>query len=199
MTQRVPADARLGRTHTGKKIGYRVLNLSRSSFSAFTTKGVEETGIPGHYVVLGGIEAPDAGGYIVWGTKGEDIAEASIEPAPPDQAADMLKRIAAMLDSLSERILHAISLLSVPAPAVEMQSNQVQLDTTQLEAAVTRLAEMAEAATQLRRAVIIAEHMSGNLKQYADTMARVQEVEADQRRKLVAIDDFLRTVKEALA
>lgn len=197
MTQRVPADARLGRTHAGKKIGYRVLNLSRSTFAAFTRANVVETSIPGHYTIMSGIEAPDAGGYIVWGTKGEDIAEASIEPAPPDQAADMLKRIAAMLDSLSERILHAVSLL--PAPVAEMQGGPVRVDTAGLDAAIARLADMAEAATQLRRAVIIAEHMSGNLKQYADTMARVQEVEADQRRKLVAIDDFLRTVKEALA
>jgi len=186
MTQRIPADSRLGRSNAGKSIGYRVQTLDRAPFRAWTP--AQETGIPGHYVAVGGIEAPDAGGYIVWGTETEDIAQTSIEPATVDMTPALLERIAAMLDGLSERILHAVSL--IPGSVI------VETDTAQLDAAITRLTEMAEAATALRQAVVIAEHMSGNLSQYATTMERVQELDAAQRRRLVVIDDFLQTVEE---
>jgi len=186
MTQRIPADARLGRSNAGKKIGYRILNLDRSLFAGWAA--AQETTIPGHYMAVGGVAARDAGGYIVWGTENEDFAQASIEPAQPDLTPAMLARIAALLDGLSERILHAVSL--IPGSVI------VETDTAQLDAAIMRLTEMAEAATAMRQAVVIAEHMSGNLNQYADTMARVQEMDAAQRRRLVVIDDFLEQVKE---
>lgn len=188
MSQRVPADARLGRTNAGKPIGYKVLNLDRSLFSGWTE--ARETSIPGHYTALGGVAAPDAGGYIVWGIESEDIAESSIEPVSVDKTPVILDRIAIMLDGLSERILHAVSL--IPGSVL------VETDTTQLDVAIGRLVEMAEAAKQLRQAVVIAEHMSGQLGQYAGTMSRVQELDNAQRKRLVAIDDFLRTVEEAV-
>jgi hypothetical protein len=188
MTQRVPADARLGRTNANKVIGYRIIHLDRSLFASWTA--AQETTIPGHYTAVGGVAAPDAGGYIVWGTEAEDLAETGIEPVQPDAMPAILERIAAMLDSLSERILRAVSL--IPGSVL------VETDTTQLDAAIGRLVEMAEAAKQLRQAVVIAEHMSGNLAEYANAMSRVQELDAAQRRRLVAIEDFLQTVEEAL-
>lgn len=102
MTQRVPADARLGRTRTGQDIGYRVLNLNREPFRGFAL--ATETAIPGNYVAVGGVEAPDTGGYIVWGTAVEDIAETTIEPATVDSAPALLARIEAALDALLARI-----------------------------------------------------------------------------------------------
>ncbi len=87
MSQTFPAAADLGPAHTGKSIGYRVLNLDRTTYSAFGTTGVSESiaGM-GYYVKSGGAAGPDEGGYIVWGTSGTDIIEDEITPAPPTVA-----------------------------------------------------------------------------------------------------------------
>jgi len=87
VSQTFPAAADLGPAHTGKSIGYRVLNLDRTTYSAFSMTGVSETidGM-GYYVKSGGAVGPDAGGYIVWGTSGTDIIEDEIAPAPPTAA-----------------------------------------------------------------------------------------------------------------
>lgn len=87
MSQTFPAAADLGPAHTGKSIGYRVLNLDRTTYSAFSTTGVSETiaGM-GYYVKAGGAVGPDAGGYIVWGESGTDIIEDEVKPAPPTAA-----------------------------------------------------------------------------------------------------------------
>ena len=84
MSQTFPAAADLGPLHTGKSIGYRVLNLDRTTYSAFSATGVSESiaGM-GYYVKSGGAVGPDAGGYIVWGTSGTDIIEDEILPASP--------------------------------------------------------------------------------------------------------------------
>lgn len=92
MSQTVPAGVELGPAYTGLAVGYRVLTLARSVFSAFSTGGVVESTVLGTYVKVNGVIAPDAGGYIVWGISGTDYAEADILPAtsvtvssgPPD-------------------------------------------------------------------------------------------------------------------
>lgn len=82
MTQTLPLTMILGATHTGKAIGYRVLNLDRTVYSAFATTGVGESAtITGTYYVSGGIVAPLAGGHIVVGTVAEDLCEQTIESA----------------------------------------------------------------------------------------------------------------------
>lgn len=81
MTQTCPATAVLGPGKTGLTIGYRVLNLDGTTYSAFSTTGVAETSTAGTYRVAGGIVAPLAGGYIVWGVVGTDYAEATVESA----------------------------------------------------------------------------------------------------------------------
>jgi hypothetical protein len=87
MAQTIPALAALGASKTGLTIGYRILNLNRTTATAFTTTNVAESAVDGTYYVSGGISAPDAGGYIVWGESGTDYAEAPIEPAPPTSTA----------------------------------------------------------------------------------------------------------------
>jgi hypothetical protein len=82
MTQTIPATAILGTGQSGLTLGYRVLNLDGTQYSAFTTAGVVESAAPGTYRVTGGVAAPDAGGYLVFGTAGVDLAEASVDPAP---------------------------------------------------------------------------------------------------------------------
>lgn len=79
MTQTVPATAQLGPGKTGLAIGYRVLDIARVQYSAFTTTNVAETGTAGTYSVAGGVVCPNAGGYIVWGTALVDYAEATVE------------------------------------------------------------------------------------------------------------------------
>lgn len=86
MSQTVAAIAELGPAYTGLAIGYRVLNLDGTTYSAFSTSGVSETGIAGTYAKSGGAVFPDAGGRIVWGVSGTDYAEDTVDPAPPTAA-----------------------------------------------------------------------------------------------------------------
>jgi len=86
MPQTTAAAADLGPLHTAKAIGFRVLNLDETLYSAFSTTGVAETAIAGFYRKDDGAAAPDAGGYIVWGVSGTDYAEDTISPAPPTAA-----------------------------------------------------------------------------------------------------------------
>ena len=81
MTQLVPATCVLGPGKTGLTIGLRVLNLDGTEYSAFSTTGVAETSTAGTYRKAGGVVAPLAGGYIVWGTALVDYAEATVESA----------------------------------------------------------------------------------------------------------------------
>ena len=81
MTQTVPATCVLGPGKTGLTIGLRVLNLDGTTYAAFSTTGVAETSTAGTYRKAGGVVAPLAGGYIVWGTAGTDYAEATVESA----------------------------------------------------------------------------------------------------------------------
>jgi hypothetical protein len=80
MTQTIPATAILGPGKTGLTIGYRILSLDGTTYSAFSTTGVTETSTAGTYSVAGGVVAPTAGGYIVWGTALVDYAEDEIGP-----------------------------------------------------------------------------------------------------------------------
>jgi len=86
MAQTTAAAADLGIIHTAKAIGYRVLNLDETLYSAFSTTGVAETNVIGFYRKDDGVVAPDAGGYIVWGVSGTDYAEDTIPPAQPSAA-----------------------------------------------------------------------------------------------------------------
>ena len=81
MTQLVPATCVLGPGMTGLTIGLRVLNLDGTTYAAFATTGVAETSTAGTYRKAGGVVAPLAGGYIVWGTALVDYAEATVESA----------------------------------------------------------------------------------------------------------------------
>lgn len=137
--QRVPASARLGRNKAGLHLGYRVLTLNRDEFSAFTTNNVAET-MPGYYVVTGGVDAPDAGGYVSWGTTDQTIAESEINPAPVDLSAEWTTKIEAVIDLVIKRVLVAL-----PSPVVQVDE---QVDLQAFEAGVTALrSELVEVIT----------------------------------------------------
>lgn len=78
MAQSVPATAILGSAYTGAAVGYRVLDTGGAEYSAFTTTGVVE-GPSGTFSAL--VSAPDAGGWVVWGPSGTDVARGPIAPA----------------------------------------------------------------------------------------------------------------------
>lgn len=86
MAQTVPLTVRLGAANTGLAMGYRILNLDRTVYSAFTVTGVVESTIAGTYSVDDGAVAPDAGGYVVWGTSGSDRLEGNIDPVQSNTA-----------------------------------------------------------------------------------------------------------------
>lgn len=65
---------------SGLLLGYKVLNLDRTQYAAFTTTGMAEVGSSGVYAVAGGVVVPDAGGYIqVYKAPGtEFVGEAAV-------------------------------------------------------------------------------------------------------------------------
>jgi hypothetical protein len=82
---KVAAAAQLGRRHSRQPVGYRVLDINRRPFDGednehFDTVNVAETAVPGYYIVIGGVDVPPAGGYIVWGFEDRVLAEATIAP-----------------------------------------------------------------------------------------------------------------------
>lgn len=93
MTQIVPATCVLGPGKTGLTIGLRVLNLDGTVYAAFDTTGVAETSTAGTYRKAGGVVAPLAGGYIVWGEAATDYAETTVESTVGVLAADGLDAI----------------------------------------------------------------------------------------------------------
>lgn len=115
MTQTVPATAVLGPGATGLTIGYRVLNLDGTEYSAFTTDDVAETSTAGTYRVANGVVAPDAGGYIVFGTALVDYAEATV-----DSTAVNVTYSAGV--ALSGRLAEAADLPSEPLDATATQA-----------------------------------------------------------------------------
>jgi len=96
----IPADARLTRRYAGQPVGYRVLTLDRTTHAPFTNERVVEM-TPAHYMVAGGCTVPDAGGYLVWGVPGRDIATVSVEPSPT-------ANVPALLDALYTRLFVAL-------------------------------------------------------------------------------------------
>lgn len=115
MSQTVPATAQLGPGKTGLAIGYRVLNLNRTTYSAFTTTNVAEApASSGTYNVSGGIIAPDAGGYVIFGISGTDYAEGTIDP---ESSAAILAAIATLnnLSSAGAQAAAAVALAAYDA------------------------------------------------------------------------------------
>jgi hypothetical protein len=107
MTQTVSAIAVLGPGLTGLALGYRVLNLDATVYSAFTVVDVAETAVLGTYRVENGVIVPDAGGYIVFGTALVDYAEAPVDEAPAT-AGDAMTLEAAERETLGEVIWGAV-------------------------------------------------------------------------------------------
>jgi hypothetical protein len=106
MTQTVPATAILGPDKTGLTIGLRVLNLDGTTYAAFSTTGVAETSTAGTYRKAGGVVAPLAGGYIVWGEAATDYAEATVDGVQATRDAMKLAPSAgaAAVDSVDEML-----------------------------------------------------------------------------------------------
>ena len=138
--QTQPASAQLGRTAEGKSIGYRVLTVGRAEYRPFTTDGVTLTGTPYHYAVVGGIEAPDNGGFVIWGTADQDMAEAPI-PATHD-IAPLLTAFRADMEALAQRLAAMIP----PPPALAEMAEAINENAVRIAAELrTQLVDSQEA------------------------------------------------------
>lgn len=133
MSQTIPASCELGPAYTAQAIGYRVLNLDRTTYSAFSTTGVAETAVAGTYAKSGGATAPDAGGYIVWGTSGTDIIEDDILPAvtgfaTPTNVTDAQSAITAAIDALNDLDSTAVQSAAAAALVTYDPPTKAELD-----------------------------------------------------------------------
>jgi hypothetical protein len=169
--QTIPAGAQLGRTKTGQAIGYRVLRLDRSPYRLFTTEGVSETAIPGHYTALGGVVAPDEGGYIVWGTEAQDYAESTIDAAPVDITERLLAGIAAGLDALRMSIISAMPSTPTipPFPPVIVNTAEFERGIVTLRA---ELVEIAQSSNQAHASRV--SELQAQIDAVADATQRIQ-------------------------
>lgn len=160
----VPARAPLPSRYAGLPMGYRVLDLSGAEVIPFTRDGVIETA-PGHYWVAGGIDAPSAGGLIIWGTAEQPtIAQAEIEPAPP--TIDPRPAIAALGDRIETL------LATMPAPVAI-----TEIDTGGLREAIASVGRQIDAMAQKdATAPILA-----SLQEMRQTMAEDQRLDEVSR------------------
>jgi hypothetical protein len=201
MTQTIPAAARLRRRWSRQKIGYRILDISRNPAQPFTTQNVVETGIAAHFAAVGGVEAPDAGGYIVWGLADFDIAEATIAPAPTVVVQPLMGRLKASFEALAKRI---VELLPEPAPVI-VEPTPVVMDTAPFEAGVQSLRTDLVSMTQLsgeQQAIHLAV-IRDRLENASQIMQRLAEVQGGSheatRAQLTELSAALCGLGEAMA
>lgn len=143
-----PATAQLGRSKAALAIGYRLLDTNRGQVQPFTRRGVSATGIPGTFAAL--IDAPASGGYIVWGTAEQDIAEAPIEPMAPDPLPAMRAALALLLQD--------IAAMMPATPVIQMDTQPFEQGVSELRRAVDgQVSEIRGQLTALREGF---EHLS---------------------------------------
>lgn len=151
----ITANAYLGRTHDDDAIGYQVLTVNRNPLRLWTAERVARTA-PGWWAVAGGVEMPDAGGFIAWGLEGQPaLAEDAIDPAP-NPTPEIVRQVNGALTTLVERIRQ---LLPAPPPII--------VETAHFDGAVAAIAETVTASNRqyLERLATVAE-----------TLAALQEV-----------------------
>jgi hypothetical protein len=142
---RTPARAQLGRRYAGQAIGYHITTLDGALYAPFTRAGVREAQ-PGHYVAA--VDAPPAGGWIVWGTAGNPaIAEAELPAQPPALDLTPIREALAYLESQ-----FAEALRTLPAPVVTVDTAAFDGTVAGLRADLRTLAE----AEQQQRAAALA-------------------------------------------
>lgn len=173
---REPATAQLGRSKSGLNIGYRLLDMARSQVQPFTRKGVTETLIPGTYAAL--VDTPAQGGYIVWGTAEQDMAEAPISPTMP--MPDPMPAMRQALDLLMQQIRAAMP----GTPVVQMDTQPFEDGVSELRQVVgDQVTEIYSQLATLRESV---DHLNvlNNAASYTETLGamrdRITEILGDQ-------------------
>lgn len=143
----IPAATKLNKRNARKTIGYRVLNVDGSPFSEFTREHVIEQR-PAFYVATRGASVPDAGGFIVWGTKSRDLAEVEVGPAPrPAEPLEPIVR-SIVAESAKETTM-ALSAIESRVASIDTASPTKESQAIILAA----LASSSEALGTLRRSV----------------------------------------------
>lgn len=171
-----PATAQLGRSKTGLPVGYRLLDPQRNQIQAWTRQGVTETAIPGTYAAT--VNEPDMGGYIVWGTAEQDLAEAAICCDMP-----MPDPMPAMRESLD--MLHRAIVAAMPGtPVVQMDTQPFEQGVSELRQTVgDQVTEIYGQLATLRESV---DHLNvlNNAANYTETLGsmrdRITEILGDQ-------------------
>ena len=217
---RQPATVQLGRSKSGLPIGYRLLDTNRSQVQPFTRKDVTETSVPGTYAAVG-VNEPTKGGFIVWGTAEQDMAEAPIccempmhDPMPAmRQALDLLmQNIVAIMPKTPvvqmntqpfEQGLHAVTTTVAETQRV-IGGHLAEVDgqMAAMRERVDRLVALNDVIEQHTQLVAIRDHISEMLSNQAPSEAigtlsarRTSAAEEKQRKQLAAIDRFLAKVE----
>ena len=139
----IPMTVSLGASKTALAIGYRILNLDGTTFSAFTTSGVsEDATILGTYSVANGVTVPEAGCTMVFGTSGTDIFRFPIAPVAPTVAL-----IRAEMDSNSTQIA-AIKIKTDGLPSDPADHSLVMAEIDAVLSAIAALNNLSSAGAQ---------------------------------------------------
>lgn len=180
-TMRVPVEAQLHRRWAGQAVGYRILDLQQIVVASWTSDQVIERA-PGHFVVVGGVEAPAAGGHIVWGLADQDIASAPIEPAAPDPTTAILAGIGEMID-------RAVADLRQSIAETQQSMTEAERDTQQRQRAshTQTLTTLAGVLRQLQG-------MRTVIDDNQALTARDRERRRKQQESLLIIDEFIESI-----
>lgn len=113
----VAANACLGRTYDSEQIGYSVLDLAGRVVKPWTKTGVKKD-FPGWWSVVGGVDVPDAGGFIRWGTGSSAIAQESVLPLPALDMTAITRRLDSLVGSLQRATTTAVGEMASQQEAV---------------------------------------------------------------------------------
>lgn len=178
-TQTIPAEAALRRRWAGQPVGYRVLNLDRSEFAPWTNDQVIETMPAGHFVAVGGVEAPAAGGSIVWGLADQDIASATIEPATSDPTPALLDALRDMVDALLAELRQSL--------AETQQMVESERDTRRIQGAHVNQQLFVTLGAVGRQLVAMQDAINGT----HELISTDQRTRRKQRQSLALIEDYI--------
>lgn len=174
----VNASARLGRIYDGQPIGYTVLTQLRNELRPWTQDNVQSAG-PGLFAVAGGVEMPDAGGFLAWGLEGQPaIAEDAIDPA--SNSTPML--MSQVNNALTMLLGNIRQLLPAPPPViVETAHFDASIDQVRAEVAADRQRYL-DQLSAVAESLSAIQEMTGTLSVLNDGANQVMALAEMQRR-----------------
>lgn len=115
-------------------------------------------------MVLGGVEVPDDGGVIIWGTETEDVAEVAIDPLPPRPVLPPAQDLIAPLNEAVRRIMDAMPTMPESHHEEVIEAIAERIDPYN-QLVTMRFKETLDALANIWQAIRIQAELQGNSEQ----------------------------------